>query len=487
MSEIIGRCIGKQKINKVYFISSKKPKVGQYVILEYDNKKILGIIEDLTRYNPYLEEENLKEEEIDSIKELESESHIVKGKIRILGDVENLRLPREPPEPGTIVRLADKETLEKVFGKSEKSISIGKLLTNEEVEVYLDVNKIVSRHLAILSITGAGKSNTVSVIAEEISKLGGTILIFDMHSEYVDANFSNKRILPTKLNPLFLRSNEAAKIMNIDEEKAFIQYIFFRKAWENVKSKITSSPNISLSTKEFFKSLIDFLEKEARKDSKNEESIRRVILKIEDFKERFGEIFDLKYEDVVKLLERGKVNILDLGFVDDDVADIFVSHYLERILEERKRFKTSGKGLEFPILLVIEEAHILIPSDMNTFTKYWCARIAREGRKFGVGLCLVSQRPKALDANVLSQVNNMIILKLVEPNDQKYVQFASEMLTDEMLSQLSSLNVGEAIVFGSMIRIPAMVKIHEFKGKPKGRDIDFIEESKSKEEILDFL
>jgi len=486
MNEIIGRCIGRQKVDKVFFVSTKNPKIGQYVILEYNNKKVLGIIEDLTKINPYLDEEIISEEDIDSIKEFEKENCIVKGKIKILGEIETLKLPREPPEPGTIVKLADKETLEKIFGKGEKSISIGKLLTNEKVEVYVDVNKLTSKHLAILSITGAGKSNTVSVISEEISKLGGTILIFDMHSEYVDANFSRKKILPTKLNPIFLRSKEAAKIMNIDVEKAFIQFIFFRKAWESVKSKIAQQ-NFNITTEDFFKLLIEFLEKEAKRDSKNEESIRKVILKIEDFKEKFGEIFDLKYEDVTMLIERGKVNILDLGSVDDDIADIFVSHYLEKILEERKKFKVSGKGLEFPIFIVIEEAHILIPNDSQTFTKYWASRVAREGRKFGVGLCLVSQRPKALDANILSQVNNMIILKLVEPSDQKYVQAASEMLTDELLSQLPSLNVGEAIVFGSMIKIPTLVKIHEFKGKPRGKDIDFIEESKVKEDKVDLI
>lgn len=473
---IIGRCVGEAKINEVTFISTKMPEIGQYVILEYDNKKVLGMIDNLIRFNPAINEELLSEEEVENLKKFE-ENYIIKGKIKILGEVDNLKLPKVPPEPGTIVKIADKETLEKIFGKNEKSISIGKLLTNEEVEVFIDVNKMISRHLAILSITGAGKSNAVSVIVNELSKLGITSLIFDMHSEYVDADFSNKKILPTKINPLFLHYKEIARMMNI-EETAYIQEMFFKKVFENVKEKFKKTTNIKLNSKDFFNSLIKELEILARKETSYSESIYKVIIKVEDFRDKFEEIFDLSYEDLIKLIEKGKVNILDLGSVDEEVADIFVSHILRKILDERKRFKNTGTGLSFPIFIVIEEAHILIPKDSYTFSKYWASRIAREGRKFGIGLCLVSQRPKNLDSNVLSQANNMIILKLVEPNDQKYVQAASEMLTEDFLVHLSSLNIGEAVVIGPMIKIPTLVKIHEFKGKISGKDIDFIEESK---------
>ncbi|MEM1804659.1 MAG: HAS-barrel domain-containing protein, partial [Nanopusillaceae archaeon] len=68
---IIGRCVGEARINEVTFISTKMPEIGQYVILEYDNKKILGMIEDLIRFNPTINEELLSEEEIESIKKFE--------------------------------------------------------------------------------------------------------------------------------------------------------------------------------------------------------------------------------------------------------------------------------------------------------------------------------------------------------------------------------------------------------------------------------
>jgi DNA helicase HerA-like ATPase len=479
----IGRCIGETSVNEVTFISSKLPEIGKYVILEYNNQKILGIIENVVSLNLALKEV-YSEETAKRILEIEGNNFVIKGKIKIIGDVENLKLPRIPPFPGTVVKAADKEILEKIFGKSEKSIHIGNLLTNEEVNVYLDVNKLISRHLAILSITGAGKSNTVAVIVNELLKFNGTSLIFDMHSEYVDADFERKNLIPAKINPLFLDANEFARLINIGEE-AYVQARFLRKAIKEVKNKISSN-EIKLDCEEYFKTLIKILESYARnEDYGNRNSIYKVIAKIEDFLLRFREIVDISVKDSIELIKPNCVNVLDLGSVDEETADVIVSHTLKNILEKRKNYKIQRNGLSFPIFVVIEEAHILIPKERETLSKYYVSRIAREGRKFGIGLCLVSQRPKNIDPNALSQMNNMIILKLIEPSDQKYVQEASEQLSEELLKYLPSLNVGEAVIIGPAIRIPALVKIKKFEKKVSGTDIDFVEEWKKFEE-LDF-
>jgi len=172
------------------------------------------------------------------------------------------------------------------------------------------------------------------------------------------------------------------------------------------------------------------------------------------------------------VVEPGKANVLKLGSVDEEVADVVASHYLEWLLRERKRFFATGDGYPVPVLVVIEEAHVLIPRDRSTLTKSVAARIAREGRKFGVGLCLVSQRPRNVDEDALSQTNNKIILKLVESSDQRYVQAASETLSEEMLEMLTSLDTGEAVLLGMMTPIPALVKIDKAEKKRAGGDID---------------
>ncbi len=479
--EIIGRCVGEASVDSVYFISTKMPKIGQFVILEYENQKVLGIIENVIRFNPALDEGIISEEAVKKIIDLEGEKYYIKGKIRLLGNIENLELPRIPPSPGTEIKEADKETLEKIFGKSEKSIKIGTLLTNKDVNVYLDVNKLVSRHLAILSITGAGKSNTVAIISSRLNELGGTILIFDMHSEYVNSDLKNKNIIQPKLNPLYLDAKEIAKLIKVTEE-AFIQERYLRRAWQSAIKEIKDL-KINLDIDQFFDRIISILEKDAKNvDASTKNSIFKVIAKLEDFLYRFKEILSFETPKITEQIKKGFINIVDLGEVDEDIADIFVSHTLRNILQERKSFKIKEKGLKFPIFIFLEEAHILAPKDRETLSNYFISRVAREGRKFGIGLCLVSQRPKSLNVDALSQCNNMIILKIVEPNDQKYIQSASELLTDDLIKQLPSLNVGEAIIIGPAIKLPALVKIDKFEGKLGGTDIDILKEWKKEEE-----
>ncbi len=464
--ECIGTCIGEASPSEAYFISKSVVKFGEYVILEYDGKKILGMITDLKRINPYIPKDIHDPELVERILSIEGgNEEYIKGKIKLLGDIEEYEIPKIPPKPGTKVYRADKNILKKIFGSG--NIRIGVLANNKEVEVCVDAKTMVTRHLAILAITGSGKSNTVSVIVNELVKLNAMPIIFDMHSEYVDARFCREtNVIEPKLNPVFLSFQELKKLLNIDE-KAYIQERFLRQAYkeamENVKSRGSS----------LMDEMLLYLEKTAdTKDLTQSEknAVSGVISKINDFLDKYEGILDEHYPDIIKSIKQGYVNVIDLGQVDEDYADVIVSHVLRRLLYARKNREIA------PAFCVLEEAHILAPAYRNTLSKYWIDRIAREGRKFGIGLCLVSQRPKSLDANSLSQANNAIIMRLVEPSDQRHVQQASERLSDDLLQHLPSLNVGEAIVLGLMIKFPALVKIDKFKGKISGSDPDVVKE-----------
>jgi len=110
------------------------------------------------------------------------------------------------------------------------------------------------------------------------------------------------------------------------------------------------------------------------------------------------------------------------------------------------------------------------------YKQLWLGKIAREGRKFGVGLGLISQRPKQLHPDVLSQTNTKIILRIVEPEDQKYIQRSSEDLGEDLAKDLASLSIGEAVVVGTAISLPSIVKIDKFDGMYGGKDIDIVGE-----------
>ena len=480
MNNIIGACIGETSLSNVSFVSKQMPKMGEYVTLEYDNRVVLGMIESLIRGSVSINNDIYDPETIDRIKAIQGEDHYIKGMVKILGDVDDdLRIPRTPAPPGTQVKIADPEILKRIFSLPRYGLKLGNLITQEDVAMEVNINKMVSRHLAVLAMTGAGKSNTVSVIVNGLLNVNGSVLIIDMHSEYVNTEFTNGKvnIIKPEINPLYLSFSEIKRLANIPPN-AYVQERFFLKAYKTVREDLMG---VGAHRINFIDAIIRKLESKLNDEETavgDKKSITDVLNKLEHMKDKYGNILSLNAKDMTDNLKVAHANILDLGSVDEHASDVLVSHILREVLAKRKEFLRTKDGLEFPIFIVLEEAHILAPQNRKTDSKLWISRIAREGRKFSVGLCMVSQSPKSLDSDALSQANNMIILRLVEPSDQNHVQKASESLSDDLLAQLPSLNVGEAIVLGLMIKIPTLVKIDEFKGKITGGDMDIVNEWK---------
>ncbi|MDR0901107.1 MAG: ATP-binding protein, partial [Methanobrevibacter sp.] len=476
----------------VGFISKEMPKVGEYVSLTYDGKRILGMIESLVRGSVSLNGEIYDPDTIEKIREIEGDDFYIKGKVRILGDIDdNLKIPRTPAPPGTEIKLADENILKEVF-QVNNSLKIGHLISQENVEVNVDINKMISRHLAILAMTGAGKSNTVSVLIDGLLEYNGCMLIFDMHSEYVGAEFNNGEvnIIDPIINPLYMSFAEIKGLANIPSS-AYIQERYFREAYKDASNLAKEGEANSRDFVEIMRSVLQkwfndemFRNKEINAADKNK--IMDVINKVDDLQSKYDNLLNINAGNILSQIKPGKANVLNLGQTDESAAEVIVSHVLRNALKSRKAFMHNkeedlyNKHLEFPVFFILEEAHILAPKSRSTNSKFWISRIAREGRKFGLGLCLVSQSPKSIDPDALSQANNMIILRLVEPQDQRHVQSASESLSEDLVQQLPSLNIGEAMILGLMAKVPTLVKIDEFKGRTHGDDIDIIDLWKSK-------
>jgi DNA helicase HerA-like ATPase len=474
----LGVCIGEATPVEASFISRTMPASGEYVTLEFDNTLVLGMVEALVRGSPSISEDIIDPEVVERILRFEGqEGQYVKGKVRLLGDVTNLRIPKIPPPPGTKVMKADSKILKNIF--SSGTINLGRLLSHPDVAVRVDANMLVSRHLAILAITGAGKSNTVSVIADGLLELNGMPIIFDMHSEYSKASFTKVKRIAPRLNPVYLSFDEFKILVDVGKD-AFIQERLLRRAFKGAKEGLKGKGDF---IQKILAGLETTAESAAQMTASEKNAISGVINKVEDFENKYEGLVDPHAPNILGQLEQGSANVIDLGQADEDYADVIVSHILRKVLYKRKLNDIP------PSFCILEEAHILAPSTRPTYSKYWINRIAREGRKFGVGLCLVSQRPKSLDQNSLSQANDAIIMRLIEPSDQRHVQQASERLSDDLLAQLSSLNIGEAVVVGMMTRIPALVKIDRFKGKLEGGDPDIVDlwrkEREKKERVLE--
>lgn len=469
----VGYCVGEISLSELTFISDKMPQVGEYVIVEYDGKKVLGMVENLVRGNDALNIDLHDVEAIQTIARIGGKDYYIKGKVKLLGDVnDNLRLPRTPALPGTPIKLADREILDKVF-KVKNPIKLGTLVNQSDIEVNVEANPILNRHLAILAMTGAGKSNTVAVLMDQLLGYNVPIFVFDMHGEYRDADFPNGEVnvIRPKINPTYMSFSEIKKLVNIPNN-AYIQERHFRQAFNKAKKEITEGTE---HTYKLLDAMYDMLYVKSQEEG-SDKQIVDVMNKIEDSKDKYNNLFDNNMSNILSSIKIGHVNVLDLSQADESVSEVLVSHIMRNALQRRKNaiHGSSDKTLDHPVFFIIEEAHILAPNKRDSQSKYWIQRVAREGRKFGLGLCLVSQSPKTVDHDALSQMNNMIILRLVEPEDQRHVQSASESLSKDLINQLPSLNVGEAIVLGLMSKVPTLVKIDEFKGRRTGGDLDIV-------------
>lgn len=458
-------------------------------------------------------------------------------------------LPNRVPIPNgrTVYRLSD-EVLKAIYNPGEGYIEVGTLLLRESVPIYLNADELVSRHFAVLAVTGAGKSNTVAVmISQIVEKLRGTVVVLDPHGDYVKLKLPNTgekyvKIIEAKIRPEEMDSEELADLIEV-AKNATIQREFLAKAWETIKYE-----NPNLGGRELIEKLMETINdwirnKEARywdegkkgyftEELKSDrvETLRGVVLRLRRFLRNYGSL--LTSEDLISQIEPGKANVIDLGPLDEGQMKVVVGKLLQGIFEARVDYEKARKKLERiedelresktaktsklqeeikelrdimksiedksralaePILMVVEEAHIFAPQGEHNDAVRILSRIAREGRKFGVGLGIVSQRPNKLNEDVLSQTNTKIILKIVNPKDQDYVLKASEQLSSDLLADIASLGKGEAVIVGQAIALPALVKIYNFKergGDYGGEDIGIVsrwrkraEEEEKEEEI----
>ena len=169
------------------------------------------------------------------------------------------------------------------------------------------------------------------------------------------------------------------------------------------------------------------------------------------------------------------VTIVDLGHIASDVLPTVTALIARLVIEMAQRWRPRG-GM--PILLVLEEAHRYVTRQQNekrTQSATTFERIAKEGRKFGVSLCLASQRPSEIDPTVLSQCGTVIVHRLTSQVDQDFIRAAAPTATRDVLRQLPSLATQHAIVLGDAVPAPTVVKVRTVINPPDSQDPSFVE------------
>lgn len=488
---IIGVVIGESKPTEITAQSSKPLAVGEYVIIDSQEGKILGLVEKSAISSDALTDVRNFDEAIESkeVADINSRDKNYKVKIGILGFLDKLQkghvvIPAIPPLPGTSILEATQHDLGMIFGPVESEWTrIGSLLRNSSIEAKININKIVSRHLAILAMTGMGKSNLVSLIAKHVASLNGTLIIFDYHNDYENLDVAKMNYMMAKINPRLLPSDKLAEVIELRENADKQQRVLRESLTDSVKQ-----------AKDFWSSLEETVAAFGHATKGYADSASRVLDKIDDAKHRFSDILDPDCGDPVDLIKEGRVNVLNIAELSERQANAGLAYYLQELLQQRKESvwerkgkSTRRKNYKFlaPIFVIIEEAHVFIPKGEHTDTKYWASKVAREGRKFGIGLGVVSQRPRNIDPNVLSQMGSLAIMKIVQDDDQQQIASAAESLSKDLLSQLSSLNIGDAVLIGQWVNLPSIVHIDEVKGKKSGSDLNAVSEWKQTDKFKD--
>ncbi len=512
--------IGEATHSSIYFISPTPPRVGEYVVVRHPEGDVLALVEKSVMGNPLLPPDTRSMDiVVTAVRMGVGDRHYMLGQAKLLTFIRSIieegepRRPKTPPPPGSEVVPADDSVLAMIFGRQRSDcirelggrsynvcVRLGTLLGyGGRVEYYVNVESLVSRHLAILAVTGAGKSNTVAILARRIVEgLKGTVLIVDPHSEYRSLAQAEElrekvHIIPPRIHPAALTIDDYYQLIGIGPG-ASKQRLYFKFAYDAARHDAAQA-----RTDEFFDLLYEYARRMALENKyrtldgkwadvkgNDRNSVIDVFLKLDTFRSRYyGEgardftlLDNSAPHDLEAMVVPGKINVLPIGELTEETQDVVASFFIKKLLYERKNYVNSGgvRGYPVPVLLVIEEAHTLIPANRSTMTKQYVAKVAREGRKFGVGMVLVSQRPRGLDEEALSQTNNKIILRIVSPDDLRQVRAASENLSEELSELLPSLNNGEAIVLGMMTPLPALVRIDLADFKIGGTDRPIVHE-----------
>lgn len=404
---------------------------------------------------------------------LEHTGEAIKVGCTVIGTVDSSGVAplRSPLRPGSDVSLADPDLIMRAVKLTDESVSalLGRI-EGSEIAVRADLQELLSKHLAVLAKTGAGKSYTVGVLLEEIIEQKIPLVIIDTHGEYSSLRFPNddahdkKRLKAYEIKPKSYAQqiNEYSGLSVPGTLPLTLRDSFTPNEIISIlPTKLSNSQRALLyaSIKDLDHVNLDSVIGEvASQDGPHKYPI---LSQLEIVRE--SGIFSAQGMRAADFVVAGKATIINLKGIGPDIQQMIVSKLLKDLFHARKISDVP------PHLVVLEEAHNYCPERGfgEQKTSEIVRLIASEGRKFGMGLCIVSQRPARLDKSVLSQVNAQIILKVTNPNDLKAVTSSVEGLTSEYEEEIKRLRVGTAIISG-VTDMPLLVSVRPRRSKHGG-------------------
>ena len=500
---------------------------GTFVLVAIPNGLLLSMITDISMKEIAPSNAEIRSAEI-------TEEYIIQKQLRIVsvipvGTIDSSgKFERGTdllPTVNNDVFAVFPETIDKVYESfAEGNFSIGELSLIKNQDAKINLDSFLSRHAAILGQTGGGKSWTVASILQIISKFPkSTVVLFDLHSEYKEAfgdyaEYINAGDLEF---PYWLMKSEELLGLMVDraESNAPNQIAKFKEllqaAKENHPENIALGiPKITIDTPVYF----NFNDIVSQFVSLNTEMVTGATagkLKQGDLYGQFSRLLmrldsrlnDRRYDLIFKpkkyntsasmeILFRKilgeednpkKIVILDMSSIPFDVRNSIISLVLRCLFDFAYWYKKVNDKT-YPISAFCDEAHIYFnDKDLNSEAARLSAeRIAKEGRKYGISLTVISQRPREVSATILSQCNTFLCLRISNPEDQSYVKSLLPDSIRGIVSMFSNLRRGECILLGDSVIMPTRIKIRIPNPKPNSDDTSFYNEWNQPHEEITF-
>ena len=394
--------------------------------------------------------------------------------------------PRCPPEPGARVYLADDIALTNILNRQPVgavgAAHIGHLLlrSNQGVPIALDVKELVSTHMAILAGTGSGKSYTAGVLIEELMRPNNraAVMIFDPHGEYGtlegmrghpafrgdDGYEPQVKILHPNEIKIRYSSLDYSDVMALLPEMSERQQSILYKAFNAMRSK-NKGDRWDINDLLYAVFEADVVQDESGNDklgssaSALEWKLNRLVQS-----PYFHAFEHLGPRD---LFEPGQVTVLQMNEISQEEQQVICAALLRQANQARmntvkeKLTPEDENYLPYPVFILLEEAHRFAPAHEPSRCKAVIRTILSEGRKFGLGVGLITQRPGKLDSDVLSQCMSQFIMRIVNPVDQESLKYGVEAAGRDLLKELPALTKGQVIISGLCVNTPVLCQVRQ--------------------------
>jgi uncharacterized protein len=469
-------------------LSEVRGTVGKFVSIRCANSTIVAMITDVTS-------ENMKN----------PDTYIASAGVDLLGEIMGGDRPKfqrgvtHYPTIGDTVDVISNQELRTVYAPSgSDQINVGTLQQDPSIIAYVDVEEMLSKHFAVLGSTGVGKSTGVSLLLNEILKARPNLRVFllDVHNEYgrcfgdraqvlnprnlklpfwlfnfeeiVDVLFAGRPGVPEELDIL-------AEVIPM-AKALYTQYQNSDRLGLGLKRADPKQVGYTVDTPVPYRlvdlvSLID--ERMGKLENRSSRIIyHKLISRVDAVRNdpRYAFMFDNAnvggdtMAEVISHLFRLPANgrpmtIMQLAGFPAEVVDSVVSVLCRMAFD----FGLWSDGVS-PMLFVCEEAHRYASADRNIGfgpTRKAVSRIAKEGRKYGVYLGLITQRPAELDATIISQCNTLFSMRLANDRDQALLRSAVSDAAANLLSFVPSLGTREVLAFGEGVALPTRLRFKE--------------------------